>query len=41
MEAACKTVVDKRMKGSGMRWGHEGAHSVCQLRALVLSDKGQ
>jgi hypothetical protein len=41
VEAACKTVVGKRMKGSGMRWGHEGADTVCHLRALLLSEKGQ
>jgi len=41
VEAACKTVVGKRMKGSGMRWGHEGADAVCHLRALLLSEKGQ
>lgn len=41
VEAACKTVVGKRMKGSGMRWGHEGADAVCHLRALLLSEKAQ
>ena len=41
VEAACKTVIGKRMKGSGMRWGHEGADAVCHLRALLLSEKGQ
>jgi hypothetical protein len=41
VEAACKTVVGRRMKGSGMRWGHEGADAVCHLRALLLSEKGQ
>jgi hypothetical protein len=41
VEAACKTVIGQRMKGSGMRWGHEGADGVCHLRALLLSEKGQ
>jgi hypothetical protein len=41
VEAACKTVIGQRMKGSGMRWGHEGADAVCHLRALLLSEKGQ
>jgi hypothetical protein len=41
VEAACKTVIGKRMKGSGMRWGHEGADAVCHLRALLVSEKGQ
>jgi hypothetical protein len=41
VEAACKTVIGQRMKGSGMRWGHEGAEGVCHLRALLLSEKGQ
>jgi hypothetical protein len=41
VEAACKSVVGQRMKGSGMRWGHEGADAVCHLRALLLSEEGQ
>lgn len=41
VEAACKTVIGRRMKGSGMRWGHEGADAVGHLRALLLSEKGQ
>jgi hypothetical protein len=41
VEAACKTVIGQRMKGSGMRWGHEGADAVCHLRALLLSEDGQ
>ena len=41
VEAACKTVIGRRMKGSGMRWGHEGADAVCHLRALLLSEEGQ
>jgi hypothetical protein len=41
VEAACKTVIGRRMKGSGMRWGHEGADAVGHLRALLLSEAGQ
>jgi hypothetical protein len=41
MEAGCKTVIGGRLKGSGMRWGHEGADAVSHLRALLLSEKGQ
>jgi hypothetical protein len=41
VEAACKTVIGRRMKGSGMRWGHDGADAVGHLRALLLSEKGQ
>jgi hypothetical protein len=41
VEAGCKLVVGQRMKGPGMRWGHEGAGAVCHLRALLLSDEGQ
>jgi hypothetical protein len=38
VESACKTVVGNRLKGGGMRWGEDGADSVCQLRALYLSE---
>jgi hypothetical protein len=41
VEAACKMVIGQRMKGSGMRWGHEGADAVCHLRALLVSEPGQ
>ncbi len=41
IEAACKTVVGQRLKGSGMRWGEDGANAVCHLRALYLSEPGQ
>ena len=40
VESACKTVLGQRRKGSGMRWGHEGADAVGHLRALLLSEKG-
>jgi hypothetical protein len=41
VEAACKAVVGQRLKGSGMRWGEEGADALCQLRALFKSEAGQ
>lgn len=41
IEAACKTVIGKRMKGGGMRWGEEGADEMCHLRALFASGEEQ
>ena len=41
VEAACKTVVGQRLKGSGMRWGEDGADALCHLRALWRSEHGQ
>jgi hypothetical protein len=41
IEAACKTVVNERLKRSGMRWGEEGADAVCHLRALFKGDAEQ
>jgi len=41
VESACKTVVGQRLKGPGMRWGEEGAHAMCHVRALYRSEKGQ
>lgn len=41
VEAACKQVVNQRLKGSGMRWSEWGADAVCHLRALFRSEKGQ
>ncbi len=41
VESACKTVVGQRLKLAGMRWGADGAHAVCHLRALYRSEKGQ
>src|SRR5262249_23125877 len=40
-EGACQTVVGQRLKLGGRRWGEEGAHAVCHLRALYRSEKGQ
>lgn len=41
VEAACKQVVNQRLKGSGMRWSEPGADAVCHLRALFRSEHGQ
>lgn len=41
VESACKTVVGQRLKLAGMRWGEDGAHTVCHLRALYRSERGQ
>ena len=37
IESACKTVVGRRLKGSGMRWRERGTTTLCQLRALYKS----
>jgi hypothetical protein len=41
IEAACKTVVNQRLKQSGMRWGDDGADALCHLRALYEGEPGQ
>ena len=41
VEAACKQVVNARLKGTGMRWGEPGADAICHLRALFRSEKSQ
>jgi hypothetical protein len=41
VESACKSVVNQRLKGAGMRWGKAGAEAVCHLRALFRSQRGQ
>jgi hypothetical protein len=41
VEAACKQVVNQRLKGCGRRWSESGADAVCHLRALFRSEKGQ
>jgi len=37
VEAACKTVIGRRLKGSGMRWTEVGAEKIARLRAIRLS----
>jgi hypothetical protein len=39
--SACKTVIGKRMKGGGMRWGETGADEMSHLRALFVSGDKQ
>jgi hypothetical protein len=41
IEAACKTVVNQRLKQSGMRWGGGGADALCHLRALYEGETSQ
>jgi hypothetical protein len=41
IESACKTVIGKRMKGGGMRWGEDGADQMSHLRALFCSGEEQ
>lgn len=41
VEAACKRVINQRLKGTGMRWGRAGSEGVARLRALFLSERGQ
>jgi hypothetical protein len=41
IESACKTVIGKRMKNGGMRWGEDGADGMCHLRALLASGAKQ
>lgn len=41
IESACKTVIGKRMKGGGMRWGEDGADEMSHLRALFASGQNQ
>jgi hypothetical protein len=41
IESACKTVIGKRMKNGGMRWGEDGADPMCHLRALFASGDNQ
>lgn len=38
IESACKSVVGRRLKGTGMRWREHGTTALCQLRALYRSD---
>lgn len=39
VEAACKTVVNGRLKRSGMRWSQEGGQHVLNLRTAVKSNR--
>ena len=37
VEAACKTIVAQRMKGSGMHWSQQGLSHVLSIRTAILS----
>lgn len=39
VEAACKTVVAQRLKGSGMHWSEKGLGHVLALRTAILSHR--
>ena len=39
VEAAAKTVVQGRLKRSGMRWSHVGGQRVLDLRTHLKSDR--
>ena len=39
IEAACKTLVQQRLKRSGMRWDQEGGHAMLNFRSLLRSDR--
>ena len=41
IESACKTVVNRRLCGGGMRWRERGTDAVCHLRALYRSEQSQ
>jgi hypothetical protein len=41
VESACKTVINQRLNGTGMRWGAAGTDSVSHRRALFLSEESQ
>jgi hypothetical protein len=39
VESACKTLIEEREKGAGMRWSKTGAQAVAMLRALQRSGR--
>ena len=39
VESACKTIVENRLNGSGMRWSKKNAANVIALRCAIYSDK--
>jgi hypothetical protein len=39
MEAACKTIVGKRLKNAGMHWSKENANGVIALRCAICSNE--
>lgn len=41
IESGCKTVVNRRLCGGGMRWREPGTDSMCHMRALYRSEYSQ
>ena len=41
VESACKHVIGKRLKQSGMTWSPEGAQGMLQIRASIKSNRFQ
>lgn len=41
IEAGCKTVIGRRLKGTGMRWSPRSADAMSHLRALLVSEPDQ
>ncbi len=39
VESSCRTVIQEREKGAGMRWTQEGAQAVASLRAVYKSGR--
>jgi hypothetical protein len=39
VESACKRLVGRRLKPTGMRWSPEGAQAILHLRAALLSER--
>jgi hypothetical protein len=39
VEAACKTLVTRRLKGSGMRWSVSGGQAILTLRSIIQSGR--
>ena len=39
VEAACKTLVTQRLKGSGMAWTMTGGQAILTLRSLLQSER--
>ena len=39
VEAACKTIVAQRLKGSGMHWSEQGLSHILAIRTALLSNR--
>ena len=39
VEAACRSIVGRRLKQPGMFWSVRGSHAILQLRSCILSDR--